>query len=112
MRESRCLSGQPKGSDAQCVSFLNRRRRARNALPCPADVGPDRKGLTAMSFQVVRHEHPDIFVINRQTYETYRFTVGDDGGLAHDGAPSDLGEARRTAIAFLSQSQKERAPHR
>jgi hypothetical protein len=33
-----------------------------------------------MSFQVVRHEHPDIFVINRQTYETYRFTVGDDGG--------------------------------
>jgi hypothetical protein len=34
-----------------------------------------------MSFQVVRHEHPNIFVVNRQTYETYRFTVGDDGVL-------------------------------
>ena len=22
-----------------------------------------------MSFQVVRHEHPDIFVLSRQTYE-------------------------------------------
>jgi hypothetical protein len=63
-----------------------------------------------MSFQVVRHEHPDIFVLNRQTYETYRFTVGDDDDLAHDGAPSDLGKARRTAIAFLAQSQKN-GPH-
>jgi hypothetical protein len=63
-----------------------------------------------MSFRVVRHEHPNIFVVNRQTYETYRFTVGDDGALAHDGPPSDLGEARRTAMAFLAQSQKESAP--
>jgi hypothetical protein len=23
----------------------------------------------SMSFQVVRHEHPNIFVVNRQTYE-------------------------------------------
>jgi hypothetical protein len=58
-----------------------------------------------MSFQVVRHEHPNIFVVNRQTYETYRFTVGDDVMLSFDGAPSDLGEARRTAIAFLTQTQ-------
>jgi hypothetical protein len=50
-----------------------------------------------MSFQVVRHEHPDIFVLNRQTYETYRFTVGDNVGLPIDGVPSDLSEARRTA---------------
>ena len=57
-----------------------------------------------MSFQVVRHEHPNIFVVNRQTYETYRFTVGDDVMLSFDG-PSDLGEARRTAIAFLAQTQ-------
>jgi hypothetical protein len=59
----------------------------------------------SMSFQVVRHEHPNIFVVNRQTYETYRFTVGDNVMLSFDGAPSDLSEARRTAIAFLAQSQ-------
>src|SRR4051794_10294138 len=49
---------------------------------------------------IVRHEHPNIFVLNRQSYETYRFTVGDDGTLPHDEPQSDLGEARRTAIAF------------
>jgi hypothetical protein len=65
-----------------------------------------------MSFQVVRHEHPNIFVVNRQTYETYRFTVGADGALANDGLRSDLGEARRTAVAFLAQSEKESAPRR
>ena len=58
----------------------------------------------SMSFQVVRHEHPDIFVLNRQTYETYRFTVGDNVMLPIDGAPSDLSEARRTAIEFLAHS--------
>jgi hypothetical protein len=42
-----------------------------------------------MSFHVVRHEHPIIFVVNRQTYETYRFTVGDVA-LAHGGPPSDF----------------------
>ena len=59
----------------------------------------------SMSFQVVRHEHPNIFVVNRQTYETYRFTIGDQVMLSFDGAPSDLSEARRTAIAFLAQSE-------
>jgi len=59
----------------------------------------------SMSFQVVRHEHPNIFVVNRQTYETYRFTVGDNVMLSLDGAPSDLSKARRTAIAFLAQNQ-------
>jgi hypothetical protein len=60
-----------------------------------------------MSFQVLRHEHPLIFVVKRQTYETYRFSVGDDGALTHDGSPSDLSEARRTALAFLMRSQSE-----
>jgi hypothetical protein len=54
----------------------------------------------SMSFQVVRHEHPNIFVVNTRTYETYRFTVGDNVMLSF---PSDLSEARRTAIAFLAQ---------
>jgi hypothetical protein len=64
-------------------------------------------GEGSMSFQVLRHEHPLIFVVKRQTYETYRFSVGDDGALAQDGSPSDLSEARRTALAFLTRSQSE-----
>jgi hypothetical protein len=64
-------------------------------------------GGGSMSFQVVRHEHPLIFVVNRQTYEAYRFSVGDDGALIHDGSPSDVNEARRAALAFLTQSQSE-----
>jgi hypothetical protein len=60
-----------------------------------------------MSFHVVRHEHAKIFVVNRQTYETYRFTVGDDVAVAHVGPLSDLSEARRTAVAFLAQSEKK-----
>jgi hypothetical protein len=63
-----------------------------------------------MSFHVVRHEHPAIFVVNRQTYETYRFTIGDNVALAHVGPPSDLAEARRTALAFLAQKERENAP--
>jgi hypothetical protein len=60
-----------------------------------------------MSFHVVRQEHHAIFVVNRQTYETYRFTIGDDVALAHVDPPSDLAEARRTAIAFLAQRERE-----
>ena len=65
-----------------------------------------------MTFAVVRHAHPNILVVNRQTYETYRFTVGADGALAHDGLRSDRGEAGRTATAFLAQSGKDRARRR
>jgi hypothetical protein len=54
-----------------------------------------------MSFQVVRHEHPNILVVNRQAYESYRFIVGENGSLAQDGARSDLREAHRAAMAFL-----------
>jgi hypothetical protein len=60
-----------------------------------------------MSFQVVRQEHPYIFVVNRQTYETYRFTVGSDAAVE---PASDLGAARRTALAFLAQREKESVP--
>ena len=72
------------------------------------------KGLVATAspalVQVVRHEHHNIFVVNTQTYETYRFTVGEM--LSFDGVPSDLSEARRTAIAFLAQSQTKSIPRR
>jgi hypothetical protein len=64
----------------------------------------------SMSFQVVRHEHPNIFVVNRQTYETYRFTAGDHVILSFEGAPSELREARRAAIAFLAQTQTKGYP--
>jgi hypothetical protein len=60
-----------------------------------------------MSFHVVRRERANIFVVNRQTYETYRFTIGDDVAVAHIGPPCDLSEARRTAIAFLAQSERK-----
>jgi hypothetical protein len=60
-----------------------------------------------MSFHVVRREHTTIFVVNRQTYETYRFRVDDDVALGDVRPTSDLSEARRTAIAFLAQSEKE-----
>jgi hypothetical protein len=64
-------------------------------------------GEGSMSFHVVRHEHPTIFVVNRQTYETYRFSIGDDVAFAHVDPPSDLAEARRTAMAFLAQRERE-----
>jgi hypothetical protein len=65
-----------------------------------------------MSFEVVCHEHPNIFVVNRQTYETYRFTVGEDRALAHAEPQSDLGVARQAAIVFLARRQTARAPRR
>ena len=64
-------------------------------------------GRGIMSFHVVRHEHANIFVMNTQTYETYRFRVGDDVAIVHVGLPSDLIEARRTAIAFLTRKEEE-----
>ena len=69
-------------------------------------------GKGTMRFEVVRHEHPNILVMNRQTYETYRFTVGDDGSLAQDGPRSDLYEARRTAVAFLTRCANASASSR
>jgi len=49
-----------------------------------------------MSFHVVRRERAN--------------AIGDDVAVAHVGPPSDLSEARRAAIAFLAQGEKENAP--
>lgn len=54
-------------------------------------------------FEVVRYQHPEIFVTSRRTGETYRFLVRDDGTLAHDGTSFEQGEARRAAIAYLAR---------
>lgn len=70
------------------------------------------RGEGDMSFQVVRQKHPNILVVNRQTYETYRFTVGEDGLLAQDRARPDLREAHRAATAFLARGEKERGSRR
>jgi hypothetical protein len=65
-----------------------------------------------MSFKVVRHDHPNILVVNRQTYETYRFTVGDERSLAQGGPRSDLREACRIAMVFLARGAKDPAQGR
>ena len=57
-------------------------------------------------FEVTEYKHPFIFVRCRQTSETYRFAVGNDGALADDGARFDQGSARRAAIAYLAQKAK------
>jgi hypothetical protein len=64
-----------------------------------------------MSFHVVHHEHSTIFVLNQQTYETYRFNIGADLAFAGLDTYTDLARARRTAIAFLVQSATDNAPH-
>lgn len=60
-------------------------------------------------FEVTSYEHPYIFVRCRRTFETYRFFVADDGTLEHDGARFDLGDARRSAIAYLARISRSRA---
>jgi hypothetical protein len=105
------------GSGAGYFSHGRRRSRlavhetaSKKSLTTGRQASRVRSGEGSMSFHVVRHEHPTIFVVNRQTYETYRFTIGDDVALAHVGPSSDLAEARRTAIAFLAQRERENSP--
>jgi hypothetical protein len=54
-------------------------------------------------FQVVRYEHPEIFVTSRRTGETYKFRVRDDGTLAHAETSFEQGEARSVAVSYLVQ---------
>jgi hypothetical protein len=53
--------------------------------------------------QVVRYEHPEIFVTSQRTGETYKFRVRDDGTLAHAETSFEQGEARRAEISYLVQ---------
>jgi hypothetical protein len=101
------LAGDGVGGGLPCAKHTSKKSltTGRHASCTRFDGGEE-----SMSFHVVRHEHPNIFVVNRQTYETYRFTIGDGVALAHVGLPSDLAEARRTAIAFLTQRERENPP--
>jgi hypothetical protein len=59
--------------------------------------------------EVTRYEHPLLLVTRRQTGESYRFVIGQNGALASD-ANFDCAEARSTALKFLSQrAQKTEA---
>jgi hypothetical protein len=53
-------------------------------------------------FEVVRYEHPEIFVTSRRTGETYRFQVCEDGTLSDDDASFDQADARKIAVAYLA----------
>jgi len=57
-------------------------------------------------FEVTAYKPPYIFVTSRRTGETYRFEIGDDGAIVNDGLRFDLGDPRRTAIAFLYRRAK------
>jgi len=52
--------------------------------------------------EVTRYEHPLILVTRRQTGESYRFLVGQNGTLAGD-ANFDCAEARSAAQKYLAQ---------
>jgi hypothetical protein len=61
-------------------------------------------------FEVVLYEHPCIYVRRSQTGEVYDFEVGDDGALTHSETPTDEGDARRAAIAYLHRLDRGAAP--
>jgi hypothetical protein len=56
----------------------------------------------------VRYEPPQIFVTKRQTGETYKFLVGNDGAV-NDEIRLDQGDARRAAITYLAQRARANA---
>lgn len=57
-------------------------------------------------FEVTRYEPPQIFVTSRRTGETYKFLLGEDGAVGHGEARTDLGDARRAAIAYHVQRKR------
>lgn len=56
----------------------------------------------------VRYEPPQIFVTKRQTGETHKFLVGNDGAV-NDEIRLDQGDARRAAITYLAQRARANA---
>jgi hypothetical protein len=59
-------------------------------------------------FEVTRYEPPHVFVTKRQTGETYKLLVGNDGAV-HDERLFDQGDARRAAINYLAQRARANA---
>jgi hypothetical protein len=61
-----------------------------------------------MSFEVLRYEHPRIFVKDAKSGEIHEFAVDDDGTLRSDNR-FHLGDARRVAIAYLFNLRRPEA---
>jgi hypothetical protein len=59
-------------------------------------------------FEVTRYEPPHVFVTKRQTGETYKFSVANDGAV-NDENLFDQGDARRAAINYLAQRARANA---
>jgi hypothetical protein len=59
-------------------------------------------------FEVTRYEPPHVFVTKRQTGETYKLLVGNDGAV-NDETLFDQGDARRAAINYLAQRARANA---
>ncbi len=57
-------------------------------------------------FEVTGFDPPVILVKSRQTGETYRFEVDEDGTLTQGEAQYDRGDARRAAILYLARLKK------
>jgi hypothetical protein len=55
-----------------------------------------------MNYYVERYEHPMIVVRSTKTGTVHEFIVRDDGTLFHDQTRFDLGDAKRTAITYLT----------
>jgi hypothetical protein len=58
-----------------------------------------------MDFEVVGYQPPSILVENKRTKEVHEFQVNDDGSLRDDGQ-TNLGDAKRKAIAYLYEARR------
>ena len=54
-------------------------------------------------FEVTSYVYPHIFVTRHRTGEIFKFSIRGDGTLTHPEARVDQGEARRAAVAWLTQ---------
>jgi hypothetical protein len=94
------------------LGFLAGNRTARRKLNAilinysSESIGAINHGMGEDMFEVARYVHPDIFVTNRGTGETFKFQVGSDGVLADQGIHFDYGDARRAAIAYLTRRRQ------
>jgi hypothetical protein len=59
-------------------------------------------------FEVTGYEPPHVFVTKRQTGETYKLLVENDGAV-NDETFFDQGDARRAAINYLAQRARANA---
>ena len=59
-------------------------------------------------FEVARYVHPDIFVTNRGTGETFKFQVGSDGAITDQGIDFHDGDAAERRLPIWLEEGKPR----